>query len=135
MGTYSFFAFIGSALNSVLTKHTNPSEHGLAFGIMHSCAGITAIFAPFTFGYGYNVSKSMGAPSLMLYIIAALLCIALIILIFPLRATIKKMDEEMDTNKGSLLETDLQTEQSSVQSYLSFGKRIQDSNSLRQETH
>ena len=127
---FSFFSFIGSALNSVLTKHTNPSEHGLAFGIMHSCAGVTEIFAPFTFGYGYNLSKSMGAPSLMLYIIAGLMSVALIILIFPLRSTIKRMDA---ANKAPLLETDLRTEHSSIQSYLSFDRRMQDSNTLNNE--
>ena len=105
----------------------------MAFGIMNSCAGVTAIIAPFTFGYGYNVSKSMGLPSLMLYIIAGLQCTALLILVIPLRLALKRMSEGAKNNT-SLLETDLRTEQSSVQSYLSFEKRVHDSHSMRRET-
>ena len=90
---FSFFTFTGSAGNSILTKYINQNEHGLAFGIAQSCGGITAIFAPFLFGWGYNESKQIGFPSLMLYIICILLCGLLIILIFPLRNAIIKLEK------------------------------------------
>ncbi len=81
-----------ASVRGILTKYIDSKQHGIAIGILQSCVSLTVVYGPFTFGYGYNVSRDkLNLPSLIFYVWIGLLFICLWILIFPLRSLINKL--------------------------------------------
>eukprot|EP01084_Bolivina_argentea_P100749 180782_1 len=110
---YSFMGYIGSTTKSITAKYINKNEHGIAFGIIQSYKSISVVLTPLIFGWGYNLSKEIEIPSLILYVIAILMFVGAMIVIFPLRKVVNKLEDTKDMlsfNVGdhtkSLLTTD-----------------------------
>eukprot|EP01084_Bolivina_argentea_P073708 133743_1 len=87
-------AFVFPATRSIVALTINQKQKGVAFGIVRAYGSITSIIAPFTFGLGYNYTKEyLNFPSLIFYVIAGLLFIALIVVICPLRRAVKELQK------------------------------------------
>eukprot|EP01084_Bolivina_argentea_P100748 180781_1 len=102
-----------STTKSITAKYINKNEHGIAFGIIQSYKSISVVLTPLIFGWGYNLSKEIEIPSLILYVIAILMFVGAMIVIFPLRKVVNKLEDTKDMlsfNVGdhtkSLLTTD-----------------------------
>eukprot|EP01084_Bolivina_argentea_P185593 320038_1 len=89
---YAFMAFVDPPLSSIIAKYINDNEHGMAFGILASFRMLATIIGPFGFGYCYNLSNNIGIPSLMNYILSGFTFICLLIVLFPLRQSVKKLE-------------------------------------------
>ena len=77
------------AAGSMATRYVSKSEQGMAFGIIYGVRGVTYMVAPFLFGYGYILCKSINMPWLI-YTIAALFCSLVIpCIIGPLKKTLQ----------------------------------------------
>ena len=84
------------AANSIVARHVNKSEQGIAFGIVYAVRSLTYMIAPFSFGYGYTLAKKNGMTYLV-YIVGASICACVIpVIIGPLRKTLR------DTEKYNL---------------------------------
>ena len=96
VGSVFFGAYVlmETGIKAIIGKYFNENEQGLAFGVCQSCESIMTIIGPFTFGYGYNLSKDqLGIPSLLYYFIVGLLLIALFMVLGPLRHIINDLKE------------------------------------------
>ena len=96
----SFIFSIGvlcfAAMNTILSKYTDPTKQGTIFGVIFCIRGITSTISPFGMAFIYN---TLNEYNYIIFIIAFLLnVISILFVVFPLRNAINIIERKITNN-------------------------------------